>query len=122
MKTFYLKQTKFWKDNWKRVDIVRRGLLYKIIFKEKKLNNNIYNILERLNRKLVYVLPFVERQLDTVNHLLKEIWLKHSPCNRTYPIYRQNIELVLYTPRVLGKTPESHEEFSNQLKKVCVFV
>jgi hypothetical protein len=73
---------------------------------------------ERLNRKLVYVLPFVERQLDVVNHLLKETWLRHTPCNRTFPLYRDNVELVLYTPRVLGKSANDHNRLSQQLLAV----
>lgn len=70
----------------------------------------------RRRRRLSYVVPFVERQLDVVVDLLGVKWRDLPPCNLSVPLYRADVDLVLYANRVLGTTAREHEAASEQLR------
>lgn len=66
-------------------------------------------------RRLTYVLPFVEPQLDRVRNLLQNVWSQHPPCNVSAPVYAQHVELVLYAARPLGADARDHARLAEQL-------
>jgi hypothetical protein len=66
-------------------------------------------------RRLAYVLPFVEPQLDRVRNLLQNVWSQQPPCNVSAPVYAQHVELVLYAARPLGADARDHARLAEQL-------
>jgi hypothetical protein len=66
-------------------------------------------------RRLSYVLPFVESQIERVSRLLHDTWSRHPPCNVSAPVYAAHVDLVLYAARPLGADARAHARLVDSL-------
>jgi hypothetical protein len=102
--------------NQLRIDADQQILSKKLYVLARKLTTPVY---KRRHLRLTYVIPFVERQLPSLEALIVNRWRRLPPCNASMRLY-DDVSLAFYPNRVLGTTARDHELNCDRLRTALV--